>query len=84
MSNTDIDIVGIHRDVSCCDLISMNKIPKITTDIVGEVRRVCHGHAGSGPGYPLLPLNQRPQRAVVLHLGDPVRQQVVPDQTQQP
>ena len=62
----------------------MDKMPKITTDIVGEVRRVCHGHARSGAGSALLPLDQCPQRAVVLHLGDPVRQQVVPDQTQQP
>ena len=84
MSNTDIDIVGIHRDVSCCDLISMNKIPKITTDIVGEVWRVCHGLAGSGTGSALLPLYQRPQRAVVLHLGDLVRQPVFADQTPQP
>ena len=59
-------------------------MPKITTDIVGEVRRVCHWHAGSRPGSTLLPLDQRPQWAAVLHLGDPVWQPVFPDQTPQP
>ena len=84
MSNTDIKIVGIHREVLCCDLTTANKVHKITTYIVGEVRRVCHWNAGGGPGSPLLPLDQRPQWAAVLHLGDPVWPPVFPDQTLQP
>ena len=84
LSNTDINIVGIHREVLCCDLTTTNKVHKITADIAGAVRRVCHWNAGGGLGSPLLPIDQRPQWAAVLHLGDPVRQPVFPDQTPQP